>query len=231
MAQPNSRRPSIDHRLSFDRRNSYDLPPISPATAVRPQASVLDEEPIPRMKTIAPCIFVPLETDITKPRDPPRNRVERIERLIASAEAQRAGVLENIAFMAEHDRRSVLQYGRQREAMTGVPYGPGPSLPPDEVDWIMNNMAAPAPKDRDLNIKDEGDLQRLLLRTLPGMPPEAELTNREQVARELLVTVNRAAQTAKGYCDEVDKRIKDHSVLLEKEKRRLEDAGKRPEER
>ncbi|OIW27416.1 hypothetical protein CONLIGDRAFT_715906 [Coniochaeta ligniaria NRRL 30616] len=231
MAQSNSRRLSMDHRVSFDRRNSFERPPISPATDVRPQPSVLAEEPIPRMKSIAPCIFVPLETDITKPRDPPRNRVEKLERLIASAGAHRQGVLENIAFMAEHERRSILQYGRQQEAMAGIPQGPGPSLPPDEIDWIMDNMAAPAPKDRDLNIKDEADLQQLLLRNVSGMPPQAEPSNREQVARDLVLTVAQAAQNAKGYSGEVDRRIWNLSQLLEKEKKRLEDAGKRPEER
>lgn len=221
----------MEHRKSFDRKNSSELPPISPAADVRPQPNVLAEEPIPRMKNIAPCIFVPLETDITKPKDPPRDRAEKIERLIASLEARRPSVLENIAFMAEHERLSSLQFGRQTEASPGLPHGPGPSLPPDEVDWIMGNMAAPAPKDRDLSIKDEADLYQRLHGTLSGMPPEAQLTTREIVARDLLQTVQKAAHTAKGYNDEVDKRVKHYTELLEKEKKRLEDVGKRPEER
>jgi hypothetical protein len=222
----------MDHHVAFDRRPSFALPPTSPAADVRPQHSVLAEEQIPRMKNIAPCIFVPLETDITKPGDHPRNRVEKLERLVAVMQAQRLEVLENIAFMAEHERLSILQYGRQREAVTGIPNGPGPSLPPDEVDWIMENMAAPAPKDRDLNIKDEAVLQQLLQRTAAGMPPpEAEPTLREQVARDLLNTVNHATSNMRGYSTKVDERVHYYSQKLEKEKRVFEEAGKRPEQR
>lgn len=184
------------------------------------------------MKSIAPCIFVPLETDITKPRDPPRNRVEKLERLIVAMEAQRRGVLENMAFMAEHERQSILQYGRQTEAWTGIPTGPDPSLPPDEVDWIMANITAPAPKDRDPSVKDEADLQQLLARTAASMPPpEAEPTLREQVAGDLAKTVTQAADNMRAYSGKVDERLHYYGQKLEKEKRVLEEAGKRPEQR
>jgi hypothetical protein len=185
------------------------------------------------MKNVAPCIFVPLDTDITRPRDPPRDRIDKLERLVAAAGSQRPGVLENIAFMAEHERLSILQYGRQTEAMTGVPQGPGPSLPLEEIDWIMQNMSAPAPKDRDhLNIKNEDDLKKLLERTAAGMPsPVGEPSLREVVAADLVMTVNRAVTNMRGYSVEVDKRVEHLSQMLEKERRVLEEAGKRPEER
>lgn len=229
MAQPSAQRHSLNRRGSFSRRPSFDLLPTSPAADVRPQHSVLAEEQIPRVKSIAPCIFVPLETDITKPRDPPRNRVEKLERLIAATEAQRRGVLENIAFLAEHERRSIMQYGRQTEALTGAPTGLGTSLPPDEVDWIMANMGAPAPKDRDPNIKDDADLQQLLARAVP--PAEAEPTLRELVVRDLATTVTKAAENMKGYSTKIDERLHYYSQRLQKEKRVLEEAGKRPEVR
>jgi len=236
MAQPSERRPSLNHGVSFDRRISFDLPPTSPSPAnVQPQTqpSVLAEEPIPRMKSIAPCIFVPLEIDITKPREPPRNRIEKLERLIAAMEAQRPGVLENLVHMAEHERLSIMQFGRQTEAMYGIPAGPGPSLPPEEVDWIMGNMSAPAPANRDdLNIKHEDDLLKLLERTAAAMPPPGgEVSLREMVAKDLADTVNQAALNMRGYGNEVAKRVHDYSQKLEKEKRVLAEAGKRPDQR
>ena len=181
------------------------------------------------MKTIAPCIFVPLETDITKPRQLPRSRVDKLERMVGALQSHRAGVIENIAYMAERERLAIRQWGRQREALEGM--GPGTTLPPGEEDWIMTNMAAPAPKNREVFLRDEEGLQQLLNAVVPGRPTMAERTAREQAGSHLVDTARQAAGTVSGYNKEVDKRIEEYSGLLERERIRLEDAGKRPEER
>jgi hypothetical protein len=189
------------------------------------------EEKIPRMTSIAPCIFVPLETDITKPKDPPRNRVERLERQLTAVEAQRPGVLENIVYIAERERLAILQEGREREAIAGTTQGPNPSLPPEEVDWIMDRMAAQAPRDKDLSIQDDAHIQQIQagLAAFANMP--VPVTNRERVAKELVQTVQFARGNMEGYSRVVDKTVEDYGHMLERERKRLEDAGKRPEER
>lgn len=237
MAQPSIRRFSLDHRNSFDSASFSDIPPKSPGADapaqadVRPQPDPLAEEPIARMISIAPCIFVPLETDITKPRESTQSRVEKLERLVGSLQARRPEVLENMAYMAERERLAILQFGRQQEALTPFPTGPGPALPPEEVDWTMDNMNAPAPRDKDISIKDEAGLQQLLARVAFNTPPGPGPTFRESVAADLLQTVTNAAAKMKGYSTEVDMRIMHYTQMLEDEKRRLETVGKRPEER
>ncbi|KAB5582718.1 hypothetical protein GE09DRAFT_1076138 [Coniochaeta sp. 2T2.1] len=226
------RPPPPGPRASLNSTVSFDIPTQSPATNVQPQPrpSVLDEEPIPRMKTIAPCIFVPLATDITKPRaQPPRSRVDKLERMVVALQAHRHGVIENITYMAERERLAILQWGRQREAVEGP--GPGTTLPPEEEDWIMGNMAAPAPRNREVFLRDEEGLQHLLNAIVPGRPSMEERTAREEAASHLASTARNAVTTVDGYNKEVNKRVEEYSALLQREKARLDDAGKRPEER
>jgi len=43
-----------------------------------------DAEEIPQLMSVVPSIFVPLTESILEPREPPKNRIERLERIIQS---------------------------------------------------------------------------------------------------------------------------------------------------
>lgn len=183
------------------------------------------------MSSVAPCVFVPLDYDITQPREPPRNRIEKLERMIAGIEKQRPGVLENIAYMAERERLAILQdYGEKEAMLGGPPTGPGPNLHPSEVDWMMANMAAAAPAGVDLNVRDDAHFQQIVMPYSLQTQGETP-TLREMAAKELLKTVDEAVRNSEGYEAEVEKRIGYYANWLEKEKKTLKEVGKRPEER
>jgi hypothetical protein len=193
-----------------------------PTTTSTPPQHAKDEETIPRMTNIAPSIFVPLEVDITQPIEPARDRVEKLQRILAAVEARHKGVTENIIYMTEREMTRIRQEGRRFEAIHGFPSGPRPGMTEKEVDDMMANIAADAPPG--------GSLGRVNLADIEAKFPE-QMSNREAVAAELLFAVEQSTQNLEGYSALMEARKAELLQMQEKEQARLDNIGKRPEER
>ncbi|KAL2136708.1 hypothetical protein VTI74DRAFT_2119 [Chaetomium olivicolor] len=179
-------------------------------------------EKIPPLTNIAPSIFVPLQEDILNSAIP-RDRVERLKRILETIDYQKQGVKENLMYMFEREKWRIMQQAAEVEMAQGPPRI-RPGLPPDEVDEIIANMEAPAKPDKNYNIRDMPplDISRLI-------PPNASL--RDKTLLELLVMVERGVQDLQGFEAHIAGIKGYYLSCLEWELERLENAGKRPEER
>jgi hypothetical protein len=182
-------------------------------------------EKIPPLNSICSCIFVPLRDDLLT-TEPPRDRTERLKRILQSIDYQREGVKENLLYMFEREKTRVVLRAAEMEQEQGQP-SIKPGLAPAEVDDIIANMEAPAHPGKDYRDYN--------LQNLPGwapftpIPPDTSL--RERTVMELLNMVERALLDLHGF-ENVMAGIKNQYLeCLEKEMARLDDAGKRPEER
>ncbi|KAL2264277.1 hypothetical protein VTK26DRAFT_8480 [Humicola hyalothermophila] len=180
-------------------------------------------ERIPPLTNIAPAIFVPLRQDLFED-EPPRDRVDRVKRLLAVIDYQREGVLENLLYMFEREKRRVVQHAAVTEQALPTPrFAPG-ALPPDEADAIIANMEALAEPGVDYNIREMP-----LVDGSATIPPETPL--RDKTVMELINVVEKAVSDLHGF-DGYMRGIKERYLkCLERELETLEQAGKRPEER
>lgn len=179
-------------------------------------------ERIPPLNNIAPSIFVPLEDD-TLGSEPPRDRVERLKRILETIDYQREGVKENLLYMFEREKKRIIMEAAEIEQALGPPQIK-PGLSPSEVDDIIANMEAPAVAGLDYNITNMPDFN-----PNEETPPDASL--RDRTVMDLLKVVERGLaelQLFEAYMS----RIKgDYVDRLQREIARIEEAGKRPEER
>lgn len=177
---------------------------------------------IPPLNNIATSIFVPLRDDILT-SELPRDRVERLKRILQTIDYQRDGVKENLLYMFEREKTRIILHASEVEQAQGLPKI-RPGLAPNEVDDVIANMEAPAQPGIDYNIRD---MPELSVHTSPN--PSASL--RDRTVTELLIVVERGLhelQQFEGYMAD----IKNHYLrCLEQEMARVDDAGKRPEER
>ncbi|GAB1313039.1 Transcriptional regulatory protein RXT2 N-terminal domain-containing protein [Madurella fahalii] len=179
-------------------------------------------EKIPPLRNIAPSIFVPLQEDILK-AELPRDRVERLKKILKTVDYQREGVKENLMYMFEREKKRIMMQAAETEQTLGPPKT-RPGLPQDEVDEIIRNMEAPAQPGVDYNIRD---MPQLDLR-LP-IPPDASLRDRTVV--ELLHIVENGLVQLNGYKKHMADIQKYYLDCLERELARIDEVGRRPEER
>lgn len=177
---------------------------------------------IPPLQNIVPSIFVPLQEDITQPVDLPRDRIDRLEWILNTIKSQRAGVRENMIYLFEREKDRILAEALEKEAATGPP-DTRIGLSPDEVDWVIGNMEAPHQAGLDYNIQD--------------MPPRSVgvhvpgLSHREETVWKLLELVEHAVAQTRGYSKHMSDIQAYYLGKLEKERQRIDEVGKRPEER
>lgn len=76
-------------------------PPITPITPIngRPQLGETDEDSIPEFAHTIPATLVPLKQDLLAPIEPAKDRVERLQRMQASLDANEIAVRDNLAWM------------------------------------------------------------------------------------------------------------------------------------
>ena len=201
--------------------NAMEVDP-QPTDEAATRESSPPAERIPPLTNFVPSLFVPLEDDITQPGDIPRTRVERLKRIIETIDSQRAGVRENMMYLFERERDRIRIDAWEQELAEGEPESRA-GLPPDEVDWMIGNMEAPHQPDLDYNIRDMPP--RATGRQVPGMTP------REKTADRLFDLVEQAVAETQGY----DKHMGDirnyYVSMLDRERKKIDEIGKRPEER
>jgi hypothetical protein len=178
-------------------------------------------EKIPVLSNIAPSIFVPLQDDFLA-IEPPRDRIERLKRILQTIDYQKEGVKENLLYMFEREKKRIVLEAAEIEKAQGLP-SIKPGLAPNEIDDIIANMEAPALPGRDYNVRDIPRPGSMML------PPNASL--RDKTVMQLLIMAEHGLGELEGFEKHMTG-IKDrYLVCLEQEIARIDDAGKRPEER
>jgi hypothetical protein len=179
-------------------------------------------EKIPQLTNLAPAIFVPLRDDILS-SEPPRDRVERLKRILETIDYQREGVKENLMYMFEREKKRIMLQAAETEQAQGPPKI-RPGLPPSEVDEIISNMETPAEPDRDYNLREYPPAVGP-----PAMPPNLSL--RDSTVRDLLRVVDGAVTELEGFEGFMANIKNFYLEVLARETARIDEAGKRPEER
>ncbi len=174
------------------------------------------------LTNIAPSIFVPLQDDILG-SELPRDRVGRLKRILESLDYQREGVKGNLLYMFEREKKRIIIEATEMEQAQGPP-SIQPGLPLREVDDIIANMEAPAEHGMDYNIRNMAEFD-------PNVeaPPNASL--RDRTAIDLLKVVEKGLEQLQAFEAYMSKIKVDYLGRLERETSRIEEAGKRPEER
>jgi hypothetical protein len=186
-----------------------------------------DDEDIPPLASLVPSIFVPLREDITKPLDPPRDenhRIDRLKRILESLDHQRKEVRANLEWMFEREKTRIIRESKRREIERGEQEAKV-GLHPDEVESMIKNMEEPANPSMDYNIRD------MPYPDFSNKPASADLSVREQTARELLKLVENATMQLTGFGKHMDDMRKYYEGCLTKELAKMDEIGLRPEER
>ncbi|KAI1770511.1 hypothetical protein F4818DRAFT_257861 [Hypoxylon cercidicola] len=98
------------------------------------------EEEIPAFQTIAPSIFVPAQTDLTKPPpDLPSDPNELRSEILAQIEEHADAVQDNIYYMINREKTRIRQECRQREAYFPHHLKATPGLAEGEEQWLLDN--------------------------------------------------------------------------------------------
>ncbi|KAK0706552.1 hypothetical protein B0T26DRAFT_460458 [Lasiosphaeria miniovina] len=182
-------------------------------------------EKIPQLTNVAPSVFIPFNDDVTKDtEDGPRDRMQRLRRILESVDYQRDGVKENLLFLFQREKTRIMQESLAQELKSGQgEYKP--ALKPREVDWVVGNMAAKAQPGFDYNIKQMPYPEQ----SRPVLPPSA--TIRDKATANMLHLVEAGIQELTGYDAHMGEIRRYYIGCLDKELERLEVVGMRPEER
>ncbi|KAK3387029.1 hypothetical protein B0H63DRAFT_468940 [Podospora didyma] len=145
--------------------------PASRSSSKEPKGS----EKIPPLTSVTPSMFVPLQADILS--NPPsdevlRDRVKRLQRILESIDYQKEGVKENLLWMFEREKTRLINESLDAEQKLGLTDGKS-GLAPEEVDWVIANMEAPADPNTNYNIANMAplDVNQIL-------PPDASFRDR-----------------------------------------------------
>lgn len=169
---------------------------------------------VPELTTLLPAIFVPLEQDFLQPIEPAKDRIELLQRMQLSLNANEKAVRSNLVWMMEREARRRLNEAT-RNGSLDEPHEPKP-ITWDEGEMLLASMAAPA---------DPNQAYHLLSTILEEMKPMSVNTDPEQrspherVARDLLVVVHQGSRDIEGYSKRHIKDIQDSlNASLGKEK-------------
>jgi hypothetical protein len=165
---------------------------------------------------------VPLEDDILKV-EPPRDRVERLKRILKTIDYNREGVKENLMYMFEREKRRIIEEATATEAIQGQPKI-RPGLPTEEVDTIISSMEAEAQSGMDYNIQDIPQLD-----TQRPIPPDMPLRDRTVI--QLLNLIENGLVELRNYEGHMAGIADYYTKCLERELAIINEAGMRPEER
>lgn len=173
--------------------------------------STEDEAP-PKVTSVVPAIFIPLDRDISEPFEGPRTRIERARKLLESIDSHQAGVSAGILHLAELERRRILREAEKWEAEHGVP-DTIVGLPPAETEAMIRNMSAPAHPGQDYNVPTD-ELR-------PSFNAMVDLPIRADTVRQLQRVVEDGLNHLGGYELHMKAIRKKWTETLEKEERTM----------
>ncbi|OAA64420.1 hypothetical protein SPI_03067 [Niveomyces insectorum RCEF 264] len=114
--------------------------------------------PPPRVTSVVPAMFVPLDADITQPFEPPRDRVQRAHAVLQSIDYHRTGVRRGMLHLAGLDRQRIVATAAAATTGAAAPAGPAAltnsglaglaasqeRISPRETEALIANMRGPA---------------------------------------------------------------------------------------
>lgn len=169
---------------------------------------------LPELSTLLPAIFVPLEQDFLKPIEPARDRIDLLQRMQHSLDANEKAVRGNLIWTFEREARRSLNEANRKGSLA-VPHKPK-EITWNEGDKLLANMAAPA------NPNQAYHLSLAALEEFRASPVNTgleHLSSHERVARDMLIVVHKGSQDIEGYSKRHIKEIRDRlSASLGKEK-------------
>ncbi|KAJ4423419.1 hypothetical protein N0V82_001892 [Gnomoniopsis sp. IMI 355080] len=173
------------------------MTPVTPVTPIdgRPQAVESDKENVPEFAHTIPAIFVPLRHDLLTPIEPAKDRVERLQRMQASLDANELAVRDNLALMFEREARRRVAHAKKTRDFS-EPHQPE-VIDWDEGDMLIERLTAPANPGQSHHVRPETLAewdQAKIQHVAPGqMPPH------EHTAREVLFVANNGSQEIRDY--------------------------------
>jgi hypothetical protein len=173
-----------------------DAPMVADQTGGEPQPP--PEDDVPPLTHVIPTIFVPLTDDLLEPIEPARDRVERMQRMKASLDANEAMVRDNINWIYEREARRHMTEAQKAGALS-QPLQPAP-LTWEEADRHLANIAAPANPGVPHHLPAEKilEFQRYDHQTAGQLPPD-DLSPHERLAREVLAIAQRGVRDMEEY--------------------------------
>lgn len=179
---------------------------------------------MPPLTHVIPTIFVPLPLtltdDLLKPIEPAKDRVERMQRMKASLDANEVKVRDNINWIYEREaRRHVME--AQKAGALSQPRQAAPLTTWEEADRHLANIAAPANPSVSYHLPPEkiAEFQRYDQQNAGQLPPDG-LSPHERLAREVLAIARRGVRDMEEYSMCHIKGIRDQlDNSIEREKR------------
>ncbi|KUI74024.1 hypothetical protein VM1G_09286 [Cytospora mali] len=193
---------------------------VDPANG-KPEEQQQSEEDIPPLTHIIPTIFVPLTENLLEPIEPAKDRVERMERMVASLDAHEKKVRDNIAWMYEREARRHVAAVKRTGALS-TPHEPTP-MSWNEVDKHIANMAAPANPTISYHLPPEKIAEfKAYDQSRTDMPLPDGLAPHVRTSREILLMANRGVRDMESYSNFHIKNIRDRlDASLAKEKQAI----------
>lgn len=152
----------------------------------------------------------------------PRDRVERLKRILETIDKQRVGVKENILWLFEREKERMIMEATEIEAELHL-QDANFEIHPTEVDDFIRNMGASPQIGVDYNLKNAPLLN--IVRPLPGASP------RDLVINQLLNLAETGTREVKGYDDHIAAIRSFYEACLQMEIEKIEEAGLRPRKR
>lgn len=185
----------------------------------QPQPQPPLEDEIPPLTHVIPTIFVPLTDDLLKPIEPAKDRVERMQRMKTSLDANEAQVRDNIHWIYEREARRLVMEAQKAGALS-QPRQPAP-MTLEEADRHLANIAAPSNPSVSYHLPPEkiAEFQRYDQQNAGQLLPD-NLTPHERLAREVLAIAQRGVRDMEEYSTCHIKSIRDQlDNSIEREKR------------
>ena len=147
-------------------------------------------ENIPPLTSIVPSIFIPLEDGLLDPFEPPKDRIERLQRILANIDTHERKVINNAMWMVEREKRRIMMEAKREEDSTHPPEAQL-EIDPDETDFLIQNMRTAPEPGVDYNVVD------IPLPRHDVVPPN--ISHRENTTRQLLLVIEEATRNIQGY--------------------------------
>lgn len=175
-------------------------------TAANPTA---EKERIPRLESVTPAIFVPLEQVLLEQLDAPRDKTQRLKLTLERLDAYSEQVKRNIIFMFLRERDRLLQQLRIDEGAQGDQALSGGSIQQWEFDAMARNATAPPVSGRDYTMAHH----------IPPAPSSRgyAVTPRDHAIEELLDMIEGAVNNLKGFTGMATNERQQYEQALEKE--------------
>ncbi|TLD34106.1 hypothetical protein PspLS_00807 [Pyricularia sp. CBS 133598] len=213
----NSSVPHVYKNMSTTKMQSSNVQteqPVPPTTQHRPGANSAVPEP-PEIKNYGLAIFALTEDDLTQPIDRPRDRVQRVKRMLDSIDNYQRGVRATTKNIVASERQRIMRHELNSQTTSR-----DPGISQEEVNEFIEALSAEPEQGTDYNM-DTGDITREEMRDL------FERSESRRGREDSLRRLQHLAEQSIYYSDEFDAEVakvrEKWEAILEKEQKALEE--------